>query len=312
MTPKMKNLRKAPAELADAVSAYLLPNLVSCNAAQQLQYGRLFLHAVAQAVGVQGASFAALAITTLEDAVEKASRVLALLLPDAAGIQRACTAAWESVVAMCPNGPVQVAVSPLPTPQSSPARSVTSGLSDDVAAAALKQLSDQALKQKPWRSSRDFQPDDGFTPEELAALQTVFPEYGWSRDDDNADLLTRCVKAMATHYVAGASSAPAQLARILRTEMRVARRSFAPTHIGGLQLALTNGDDRSARILLAELSLVANEDVHEDILPRILLAREMRRTSAKECTSILLAKTKTVTAVADLPLQLREKISRMS
>jgi hypothetical protein len=94
--------------------------------------------------------------------------------------------------------------------------------------------------------------------------------------------------------------------------MRTARRSFAPTHLGGLQLALAHGDDKTARVLLAELSLVADADVSEDLLPRVLLAREMTRASKGESAAILAAKAKAPSEVADLPLALREKISRMA
>ena len=56
-------------------------------------------------------------------------------------------------------------------------------------------------------------------------------------------------------------------------------RTFAPSHLGGLQLALVNGDEWTARILLVELNLVADADTSEELLPCILLARQMGRVS---------------------------------
>jgi hypothetical protein len=321
---RFSNLNAAPRAVTDVLAAKLLPTMAALPVPRTLAFLRLFFVAVARSVGVQGCSLKAISMRTPEEILEAAARVIAVLLPD----QERCLRVVDEALAGLTAQPAwSDAARPVPDPDLSPLRgdsttrnsaspgrretSVRTDMSDEVAQLALQQLGEAARRAKVWRSSRELTVEDGFTPAELQRLRTL-PEYGWLKEDENDAMLLRAMKRIAMHHIGGDALPPLALANMLRSEMRIVRRSFAPTHLGGLQLALDHGDERTARILLAELSLIADADVPEELLPRVLLAREMTRSSKSEMASILGAKSKAPCAVADLPLQLRERISRLS
>jgi hypothetical protein len=188
--------------------------------------------------------------------------------------------------------------------------STGSTLADDVALNALRMMGDQARRDKPWKSSHELVPDDGFTPTEIAALLTV-PAYGWPKDDENSAKLLRAVRGIARHLLRHATTPVPDVIEKLRLELLTVRKTLGPTWISSLQLLLLVPEAaQMTRVVLAELSLTADSDAPDDLVPRLALARTMTRTDKTEAAAILAAKQKTSSAVGDLPLQLRERISR--
>jgi len=314
---KYSRLGRPPPNMADLLAAHLMPVLAHLPAVEQIAYLRLFLVALARRQQVTGASIVAIATTTAQDLLSATARVLTLLLPDAQGIRDAVDGVWAEIVAAHPAGPSQVQVSPL----SSPPRSTTSAsqgstpaaaLGDsEVAVEALRLIGEQFREKKPWRSSHDLTVDDDFTAPQLAALRAL-PPYGWTADDENRDLLLRAVRHIARHLTTNATTPIVDMIAELRKDLKMSRRTLAPTWIAGLQMAIHTSNQVAIRHAIAELSLTAEFEADENLFPRLVLARSMPRTDNKNAQSVLAAKSTVVVVVGELPVRLRERISRLS
>lgn len=324
---RYNQLAAAPKGMVDGLSAKLLPILAPLDPARIVAFLRLFFVECARTMVISGCSYRAITMRTAEELLEASARVLTVLLPDQQRVRDVVEVAM-TVIASEPSW--NDASRPVRDPDMSPLRAASPSTSanasdptasapragsmpitDDVASEALRLLAEQARRAKPWRSSHELTQDDGFTSSELSLLRTL-PAYGWTSDDENKDVLVRAVRAIARHILKRHATPIVDVINDLREQLRVARRTLAPTWLAGLQLAVHTGDDRAARIAIAELALTAEADVDELLFARVVLARQMPRTDKSEATAVLGAKSTLACAVGDLPLRLREKISRLS
>ena len=185
-----------------------------------------------------------------------------------------------------------------------------SSLNDNVAIQALRLMGEQARREKPWRCSHELTTEEGFTALELEALKTV-PPYGWPKDDENSNRLMRAMRGIAKHLLKYATTPVNEVIEKLRMELANVRKTLGPTWVGGLQfLLLADGGETYARVSIAELALTTDSDAPDDLIPRLVLARTMCRSDKAESAKIMAAKSKTISNVGDLPLQLRERISK--
>jgi hypothetical protein len=308
--------------MVEGLSAKLLPILAPLQPPRIVAFLRLFFVHAARQVTVSGCSYKAITMRTAEELLEASARVLTVLLPDQQRVRDtfdialaavASDPSWNDAARPVPDpdmSPLRGA-SPSPTATASAPRAGSLPLTDDVASEALRLLSEQARRAKPWRSSHELTEDDGFTSSELSLLRTL-PAYGWTADDENRDVLLRAVRAIARHIAKHQATPLGDVIHDLRQQLKLSRRTLAPTWLGGLQLAVHTGDDRAARIAVAELALTAEADVDELLFARVVLARQMPRTDKSEATAVLGAKSTLACAVGDLPIRLRERISRLS
>lgn len=315
---RFQHLGAAPRLLVDGLSTKLLSTLAPINnEARIIAFLRLFFVACGRLVGVGGCSLRAIAMRSSDELIEATARVLSVLAPDQARI----VGVYESALAEIRANPAwgdgnrDVAdpdLSPLRgQPSASPARASSQGLQDDVAQEALRLLGEQARRAKPWRTSHELTADDGFSSSQLALLRRL-PAYGWTSDDENKDVLLRSVRSIAKHMEKNAALPIDAIVSDLRQQLKVSRRTLAPTWLSGLHLAIHTHDDTAARIALAELALTAEADADELLFPRVVLARQMPRTDKAESVAVLAAKSTLPSAVGELPLRLREKISKLA
>lgn len=324
---RFQQLHAAPRALVDGLSTKLLTLLAPvANQARLVAFLRLFFVECGRIVGVAGCSIRAIAMRAPDELIEATARVMAVLLPDQpriVGVYETALAAMRADPAWTDGnrevadpelsplrGQPSASQSPDPNPAASMSRGSESSMADDVALSALRVMGEQARRERPWRTTHGLLPEDGFTTAEVAALASI-PPYGWAKEDDNAARLLRAVRGIAKHLLRYATTPVPEVLERLRIELTSTRRTLGPTWLGGLHfLLLSPASEQYARIVLAELAQSADADAPDDLVPRLVLARTMSRADKTEAAQVLAAKTKNISCIGDLPLQLREKISR--
>jgi hypothetical protein len=320
-------LGQAPVQLVDALGAKLMPSLAALTEQRTVEFLRLLFVFIGRALSITGCSVRALGLSSPRTLLQATSCCLAIVLPDQQRMMAVVDAAlaelmrlpaWSQPALQVPApdmSPIRPATRTSLSPEpSAGARSTgsTASLSEDVALEALRILAEQARRVKPWRTSHELVADDGFSPAEMRVLRQ-YPAYGWHCEDENREFLLRAIRSIAKHLVAWESKAVDAAIVDLRQQLLATRRTFAPTWVAGLQLALHSNDDSAARLCIAELAAVAPADAHDDLYPRLCLARSMTRTDKSESVAILAARASLpAAATTELPLRLRERISRMS